>query len=281
VKKTVQLSRGSIAYSEDGHGPPVVLLHGLLVSGSLWRDVVRELAKDARVIVPELPLGSHTTPMDADADLSIASIAKLVSELMDRLDLEDVTLAGSDTGGAIAQVVATEHGERVGRLVLTSCDAFEDFPPKLFKPLLAAAKIPGALTVLGLAFRIKPLLRSPLGFGWLSKRGIDDARLDEWTAPGRRPEIRRDVTKVMKSVDPAITQRAAEKLERFDKPVLIAWAADDRAFPVELAHRLVAAVPDGRLELIPDSYAFTPVDQPHALASHIASFVREPAPAAT
>jgi pimeloyl-ACP methyl ester carboxylesterase len=85
----------------------------------------------------------------------------------------------------------------------------------------------------------------------------------------------------MKSVDPAITQRAAEKLRSFDRPVLIAWAADDKAFPVELAHRLGAVAPDGRVELIADSYAFTPVDQPEKLASLIASFVREPAPAAS
>src|SRR3712207_73178 len=121
---SISLSQGSMDYREDGAGPPVVLLHGLLVNGLLWHKVVPALSKDARVIVPELPLGSHATPMNPDADLSTRGVAKLVAELMDKLDLEDVTLVGNDTGGAIAQVVATEHPERIGRLVLTSCDTF-------------------------------------------------------------------------------------------------------------------------------------------------------------
>ena len=273
--KSVQLSQGRISYTEQGQGPTVVLLHGLLVSGSHWRKVVPRLTDHARVIVPELPLGAHTTPMNRDADLSVQGVAKLIAEFLEALELTDVTLVGVDTGGAFAQIVATERPERIGRLVLTSCDAFDNFPPKLFRGLIAASKIPGALVLFGQAFRLKPLWRTPLGFGWLAKRPIDENVLASWFAPGRRADIRHDARKTLASVNPKILMRAAEKLRDFDRPVLLAWAAEDKLMPVEHAHRLAAILPDARVELISDSYTFTPEDRPDALADLIKSFVAE------
>jgi pimeloyl-ACP methyl ester carboxylesterase len=274
VKKTIVLRQGSIAYSEDGEGPPVVLLHGLLVNGSLWRKVVPKLSGEARVIVPELPLGSHETPMRPDADLSVDGVANLVADFLEALELEDVTLVGVDTGGALTQIVATERPERVGRIVLSSCDAFDTFPPAAFKGLILAARIPGALVAMQSLFRIRPLWHSPLGFGWLAKRR-DEQVIAGWLAPGANPEIRRDAKKVLSTVDPAITRRAGEKLRSFDKPALIAWAADDRVFPVKLAHRLADTIPNARVDLVPDSYTFTPEDNPDDLAAKIRAFVRE------
>ena len=273
MTSSVQLSQGRLDYTEDGEGPVVVLLHGLLVSGSLWRKVVPRLTKNHRVIVPELPFGAHQTPLDPDADLSVPGVATLIAELLEALELTDVTLVGNDTGGAFAQVVATEYPHRIGRLVLTSCDAFDNFPPRMFAGLTIAARIPGALTALGLTMRLRPLWRTPMAFGWLAKRPIDDAVVRAWLAPGRRAEIRRDVAKVLRSIGPEHTQRAAEKLRGFDGPLLCAWAADDRFMPVEHAHRLAALVPDGHVELIADSYTFTPEDQPEALAKLIEAFV--------
>src|SRR5579884_2496355 len=122
----IKLSHGSLQYRDEGTGPAVVLNHGLLVSGRVWERVIPELAPRARVIVPDLPLGSHTSPMDADADLSPRGLAALIAELIERLELTDVTLVGNDTGGALCQLVVAHHPARIGRLVLTNCDAFED-----------------------------------------------------------------------------------------------------------------------------------------------------------
>ena len=126
----ITLPQGTIHYRDTGEGPPVVFLHGLLVDGEVWRKVTPLLQGAARSIVPDLPLGSHRLAMKADADLSPAGVARLVGDLLAALDLEDVTLVGNDSGGAISQLVALDHGERVGRLVLTNCDCFDVFPPK-------------------------------------------------------------------------------------------------------------------------------------------------------
>ena len=270
--KSVQLSQGRIAYSEDGQGPAIVLIHGLLVNGSLWRKVVPRLAKDARVIVPELPLGSHAEPMNPDADLSIDGLVALIAEFLEALELTDVTVVGVDTGGALTQILATERPERIARVVLTSCDTFDNFPPRMFRPLLLSAKLPGGLTMLGAILRRKPLWRLPNTFGWLTKRPVEESVMRSWVEPSRRPEIRRDVGKVLRSFDPKTLLRATEKLRSFDRPVLIAWAADDKFMPLEHARRLQALLPDARLELIEDSYTFTPEDQPERLARLIREF---------
>src|SRR4051794_29268464 len=126
---TVDLPAGTIAYRERGEGPPVVFVHGVGVNGDLWRHVAPPLARDHRCIVPDLPHGAHAHPMRPDADLSLPGLAKIVADLLAAIDLRDAAIVANDTGGAVAQWLVGHHAERVGRLVLTSCDALHKFPP--------------------------------------------------------------------------------------------------------------------------------------------------------
>lgn len=275
ASREIQLSAGTIRYQDTGgDGPVILFVHGLLASGMLWAAMVPRLAGDARCIVPELPLGAHKQPMKPDAELSPRSVAGLIAELMDRLDLTDVTLVGNDTGGAICQLVVTEHPERVGRLVLTPCDAFEQFFPPAFKPLQWASKVPGGLGFALQPVKIRAVRNSPLGFGWLSKRGIPDEAIDDalGTYFGSRA-IRRDTERFVRNVSKKDTLAAAERLRDFDRPVLLAWAREDKYFKVKLAERLLERLPNGRLELIDDSYTFVPIDQPERLADLVREFV--------
>jgi pimeloyl-ACP methyl ester carboxylesterase len=276
----VQLPQGTIRYRDEGSGEPLVFLHGLLVNGRLWEDVAELLQPDFRCIVPDLPLGSHQIPMNADADLSPPGVAKLVADFLETLELESVTLVGNDSGGAISQIVATKHPERLARLVLTNCDAYDNFPPKLFSYFKPAARIPGALALMSQSMRIKPLRRTPIAFGELTKSRIDDGLLEDWLRPGLdNPKIREDTRKFVLGISPDQTMEAARELERFEKPTLFAWAPEDRWFKVEHAERLAASMPDARLERIADSKTFVSIDQPERLAEGIGAFVREPAPA--
>ena len=119
--RETRLGGGVIRYRDEGDGPVLLFVHGVLANGTLWRDVVGRLSRRFRCIVPDLPLGGHSVPMESGADLTLPGVARMVADLMEMLDLRDVTLVGNDTGGAICQVVISEHPERVGRLVLTNC----------------------------------------------------------------------------------------------------------------------------------------------------------------
>jgi pimeloyl-ACP methyl ester carboxylesterase len=274
----VQIPQGTIRYREQGTGEPVVLVHGLLNNGLLWREVADELAKDFRVISPDWPLGSQELPMKEGTDLSPPGLAAIVAAFLEALDLHDVTLVGNDTGGAICQLVAVNHPERLGRLVLTPCDAYDNFLPPMFRPLQLAARVPGAVWLIAQSLRPRPARRLPLAFGWLSKRPLPRDVSDAFLAPvlhDRR--IRREVAAVLRGISPRHTEEAARRFGEFDKPVLLAWAPEDRFFKLRYAERLAEAFPNARLELIEDSYTYVPVDQPQRTAELIAAFAREPA----
>jgi pimeloyl-ACP methyl ester carboxylesterase len=269
----IELSAGTVEYEDTGGaGPVVVLLHGLLMDSSLWERVMAELAVDHRCVAPTLPLGAHRHGMRADADLSLRGIARLVSELLERLDLDDVTVVGNDTGGALVQVLMCDDAARVGRVVLASCDAFDNFPPGLTgRTLVQTGKLPPALFGLFVQqLRLRPVRRLPLAFGWLTRRG-DDAVV-RWLKPVlEQGEIRRDAVRVLRSIaaERDMLLRAAECLPGFDRPALVVWASEDRVMPPEHGRRLAALLPQGRLVEVPDSYTLIPLDQPAQLAQAI------------
>jgi pimeloyl-ACP methyl ester carboxylesterase len=271
--KHVDLSAGRIRYRDVGEGPPIVFVHGLLVDGRLWRKVTPALEGDFRCLTPDFPLGAHTIPMKPDADVTPPGLARLITEFLEALDLRDVTLVANDTGGALTQIAMTTSPDRIARVVLTPCDAFDNFLPPMFKGLQILARFQPALTAFVQPLRLRPLRRLPLAFGWLAKRPIDREVEDSWVrAFFTRREVRRDAARILRAIDTRHTQEAAERLRSFEKPVLIVWATEDKVFPLEHAHKLAGLLPDSRVEEIPDSYSFVPEDQPERLAELIRPF---------
>jgi pimeloyl-ACP methyl ester carboxylesterase len=272
--KEIELTAGTVRYRDSGDGPPIVFVHGLLVDGTLWRKVVPALEGRFRCIVPDLPLGSHTIPMKPGADLTPPGLARVIADLLDRLDLHDATLVANDTGGALTQILlASGDTERIGRIVLTPSDSFDNFFPPIFRPLQWLGRVPGGVNAAVQPLRIRALRRLPLAFGWLAKRPIPAEVTDAWLRPSQTDKaIRRDTARVLAGVDRRHTLAAAEKLHRFDRPVLLAWAPEDRVFPIAHAHRLAALFPDARVEEVPDSYTFVPEDQPERLAELVGAF---------
>ena len=279
--RTLDLPGGRLRVHEVGRGQPIVFVHGLLVNANLWRKVVERLAPDFRCVVLDLPLGSHIEPAGPHADLSPPGLARFVTEALEALELEDVTLVGNDTGGALCQIAVTTDPGRVGRLVLTSCDYKDNFPPALFRPLLRLVRLPGATQAILASLRPRAPRRLPLAFGWLTKRPIDRDAEDSYIFPSLvDPAVRGELRRALPQIHPRHTRTAAERLPGFDRPALIAWAKEDRFFPTRHAEELAAILPNARLEWIDDSYTFSAEDQPARLAELIAGFVREPARAA-
>jgi pimeloyl-ACP methyl ester carboxylesterase len=266
----IELSAGTIDYEDTGgDGPVLVLLHGLLMDASLWDGLIAELASDYRCVAPTLPLGAHRHAMHADADLSLGGIARLVTEFLDRLDLRDVTLVGNDTGGALVQLIMPGGAARVGRVVLASCDAFDNFPPGLTgKTLVLTGKLsPRMFGLFMQQMRLRMVRRLPIAFGWLTMRG--DAAAARWIEPVlKQREIRRDAVRVLRAIaaEPNLLLDAAETLPSFDRPALVVWASADRVMPPEHGRRLAELLPQGELVEIDDSYTLIPLDQPAMLA---------------
>jgi pimeloyl-ACP methyl ester carboxylesterase len=274
--KQIELSAGSIEYEDTGgDGPVLVLLHGLMMDASLWDGPIARLSADHRCVAPTLPLGAHRHAMHADADLSLPGIARLVAEFLDRLDLQDVTLVGNDTGGALVQLLMGQDADRVGRVVLASCDAFDNFPPGLTgRTLVLTGKLPPPVFGLFMQqMRLRALRRLPIAFGWLTKRG--DEATARWIKPvTTQPEIRRDAVRVLRAAaaDAHFLLEAAECLPSFHRPALMVWASGDRVMPPEHGRRLAGLLPQGRLIEVDDSYTLIPLDQPARFAQIVREF---------
>ncbi|MFJ7219883.1 alpha/beta fold hydrolase [Amycolatopsis sp. NPDC098790] len=271
----IELGAGTVEYTDTGGpGPVVVFVHGLLMDGTLWDTTVAALPGH-RCVVPTLPLGAHRHPMRPDADLSLPAIAALLTEFLERLDLREATLAGVDTGGALVQLLMVDSEPRVSRVVLASCDAFDNFPPGLTgKTLFLAGKLsPGLFGVFMQQLRLRAVRRLPIAFGWLTKRG--DAVTAGWLRPLlSQAGIRRDTVRVLRAfaATPKILLEAADRLAAFDRPVLVAWASEDRVMPPEHGERLAALLPQGKLVEVADSYTLLPLDQPEEFARLVEEF---------
>jgi pimeloyl-ACP methyl ester carboxylesterase len=264
-----------------GAGPPVVFVHGVLVNANLWRKVVPRLEGFTRVTL-DLPLGSHLEPMPKDADLRPPALANLIADAVEALDLSGVTVVGNDTGGALTQIAAVRRPERIGAIALTSCDAFDNFPPRFFRVVLAPARIPGAIPIAFGGLHLRPLRRLPFAYGWLTNEPIEPDADDSYVLPVLTvKEIRRDLRRVLGGLDPAETLDAAAKLTGWDKPALIAWSEKDRFFPPAHAERLARLIPGARLEWIEGARTFSPEDRPERLAAVLAAFLRERSPRTT
>lgn len=270
-RREVELPAGTIRYREAGRGSPVVFVHGFLVDGRLWDGVVDALSDRCRCLAPDWPIGAQQTPVKPDADLSPYGVAATIASFLEALALEDVTIVGNDSGGAMSQVLVTRHPERIGRLVLTNCDTHENFPPGIFKAMPAVAKLPGGMELLSAPFRIPALARA--AFKPFAKTEIPPELVASWMRPSLHdPGVKHDAKKVTAGMHRRYTEEAAQKLRGSDLPLLLAWAPGDKFFPLKYAERLRDEVPNARLVEIPDAATFVPLDQPRRLADEIAAF---------
>jgi pimeloyl-ACP methyl ester carboxylesterase len=272
----IELSAGLVSYADTGgDGPVVVFLHGLLMDGTVWRKVVAELRGHYRCVLPTLPLGAHRKPMKPDADLSLCGLALLVGEFLEKTGLEGVTLVVNDWGGA--QILLSERRtDRIARVVLTACEAFDNYPPGLPGKMIAGiSRLPGGLAATMHLLRFDVARRAPGGWGWMSKRPVPRAVMDSWFEPARTdPGVRRDVIRYVASIpDRATLLRWAGQMRSFEGPVLVVWAAEDRLMPREHGRRLAGLFPDATLVEIEDSYTLIPEDQPFRLAATLRDFI--------
>ncbi len=278
----IALGQGRIHYREAGRpdGPPVLLVHGILVDGRLWDRVVPGLAAAGlRVVVPDLPLGSHRLPLAPHADLTPDGVATLLGDLIEALGLDGITLVANDTGGAFSQVLlASDHpaASRIRAVVLATVDGLETFPPLAFRGLRTLGRMRGGPALLARTLGWGPPRRAL--YRLVSRAGIPDELAADWAAPLRTdPGVLRDLTKVLAPPQPhrRWTLDAAGRLNRFEGPVLLAWPPRDPFFPPGLAVRLAACFRDARIAWLDGTRTFVPWDRPDALAALVAGVVEQ------
>lgn len=274
---TIGLSHGAVRYrvaGEQASGPPVVFVHGFLVNGTLWEKTADALAAaGVRSYAPDWPLGAHPLALGSGADQSPRGVARQVLSFIEALELDDVTLVGNDTGGAICQFLLDTDASRIGRLVLTNCDAFDTFPPRPFDLLFKGFRSARAIRGLMAPMRATAVRHSPAGFGLLVNKPLDAQQTRAWVEPCLTDAgVREDVARFARAVDPQDLLAVSNRLGRFEGPALLVWGTADRFFKLDFGRRLRDVLADARLIEIAGGRTFIPHDEPTRLAQEVAAF---------
>jgi len=271
---TIELPQGAVGYRiagpDDATASPVVFVHGFLVDGSVWSGVADLLADQGiRSYAPDWPLGAHRHALAADADRSPRGVASHILAFLEALDLNDVTLVGNDTGGALIQFVLDTDPGRVGRIVLTNCDAFDTFPPFPFNVVFGLLRGEHRMRFSLTPMRVRALRHSPLGFGLLAN-DLDPVQSAAWIEPSLTdPDIRRDAVRFLEAVRPKDLLDVASRLDTFEGPVRLVWGMADRSFKPALGRRLQQSFSQAEFVEVPDARTFVQLDSPAALAEQI------------
>jgi pimeloyl-ACP methyl ester carboxylesterase len=195
----------------------------------------------------------------------------MIRDVMTALDLNDVTLVGNDTGGGLCQFVIDAYPERVGRLVLTNCDAFDKFPPFPFDVVFALLRGPRSIRTLFGQLKLTALRHSPLGFGLLMN-DPDPVLTDSWLQPCREDDrVCRDLATLLRNVAATDLTEVSTRFSRFTKPVTLVWGQRDRCFTPALGLQLASQFPNSALIEVPNARTFVALDNPSAVIAAVAS----------
>jgi pimeloyl-ACP methyl ester carboxylesterase len=272
----IDVTAGTLEYREEGdpNGPPVVLLHGLLMNDTQWDLALPLMPTGFRYLLPVLPMGGHRIPMHDDADLTMPGMVGVVADFLDALELSDVTLVVTDWGGPL---FLTDMGrdKRVARLVICPSEAYDNFPPGFpGKVTWLVSRTTGTVALAMRQLRIGWLRRQWFMFGMMAKTPVPQHIVENWTDAGLSDvRIRRDLIKYCRSrFDDAELVRATERLREFDGPALVLWSRNP-VMPAEHGERLAALLPNATLREVPDAYVLVMLDQPGQTAQAIGEFL--------
>ncbi|MGD0245188.1 MAG: alpha/beta hydrolase [Streptosporangiaceae bacterium] len=247
-RREVRTRSGPASYVDTGGpGRPVLFVHGVGSSSYLWRNVIGLLDGERRCVAVDLPLHGRT-PAAPDQDFTLPGLARFVADCGDALDLADVDLVANDTGGAVCQVFAARHAERLHTLTLTNCEAHDNVPPKVLLPAVLLARI-GLLAPLSARLtrnipRAKKLVYG-MGYEDIAKLPDDIARV--WLeAQGATKQAARQAQRLLISLRARDLLAAEPALARLEVPTLIVWGTSDRAFRTKWAYWLRDTIPGAR-----------------------------------
>ena len=252
ARKMVETPSGRIGYVEPGSGPVALFVHGVLLNGYLWRHQLAELSDVRRCIALDLLAHGHTE-IDAGQDVSVTANAHMLAEFLDMLGIDQVDLIGNDSGGGICQIFAALYPSRLRSLVLSNCDAHDNWPPDAFKPFVDMVAAGGLEDTLKAMLEDKAVYRSEqaLGPAYEHPERVSDDTIETYLRPFLASAQRtRDLERFVNAFDCRHTLAIEDRLRQVRAPTLIAWGTDDVYFPVEWSHWLAQAIPGtkGRVE---------------------------------
>jgi pimeloyl-ACP methyl ester carboxylesterase len=267
----IETPNATMSYVDIGSGPTAVFVHGVGTNAYLWRNLMREVSGTRRCVAFDLPLHGRSPARD-DQDFRLSGLAELIEDFCDALDLAEIDLVAHDTGGALAQIFAARHPERLRSLTLTNCDTHDNVPPEAFKPTVELARAGGIAPAAPALFADLRAARNALfavGYEDPEHLSLDTVRSFIEPVLGT-PEAARQFERMLVSLEPSDLLEAEPALARLTVPTLVVWGNDDAFFDVRWAYWLRDTIP-GVTDVVELAGAklFFPDERAAELAPHL------------
>ncbi len=253
-----------------GQGPPVVCVHGAFVDSRIYDATATLLSQGATVVLPDLPQGAHRRAVPDRQLLNPDGIADAIADVLADVGLGPAVVVGNDNGGAMSQVLAARHPDRVAGLVLAGCEILEHFPPRAFAPFVVGARWPVTLAGFARLLRVPALLAEPGATNILSVRGFGRSYVRDITARVLHdPGVRDDLAALIRSLRPETLLGASSRLGYLHGHAAVVWPRHDIFFPARDGRRAAAALLDTHVVWAARARTFVPVDRPDLVAAAV------------
>jgi pimeloyl-ACP methyl ester carboxylesterase len=281
-KRFVQVGENRLPYFEEGSGAPLLLLHGCPFSSFVWRKVIPLLSGGFRCLAPDL-LGLGDTETPDNGDWSLRSQTNAVLGFLDSLHIGKCHVLGHDHGGAVAQLLASEHAERIDRLILANSEAYDNWPSSEERPFARLTQVPLLGDLALWLWSRKTCLRWTLA----QARAVYQPQVltDELLAGyiranlsdrKRRKKLGRFIAMQFEPSNNRTTLDLLPDLRQFDHPTLLVWAQDDPHFGPQWGQRLCNDIPGAkRLDILPATGHLLMEERPDEFAARVRSFLNE------
>jgi pimeloyl-ACP methyl ester carboxylesterase len=249
-RRAVDTPSGPVSCIDIGEGPPALFIHRVGTNALLWGHAIRSIADKCRCVALDLPLHGGT-PAPADQDFRLRALAEFVEGFCEAAELDAVHLVAHDTGGAVAQVFAANHPERLRSLCLTNCDTHDNVPPEAFKATVELAAS-GALAegAPALLADIESAREMVFGSGYEDVSHLELDRVRSYLGPViGTPERARQFESLLLALAPDDLLAVEPELSRLSVPTLVVWGTDDVFFELSWAYWLKSLIP-GVTELV-------------------------------
>jgi pimeloyl-ACP methyl ester carboxylesterase len=270
-RHTAATRSGEVSYLDIGTGPVALFVHGISTNAYLWRNVISALTARRRCIAIDLPLHGRS-PVTAGQDLSIAALAGGLEDFCDALGLTGIDLVANDTGGAIAQIFAARHPQRLATLTLTNCDTADNLPPEAFKPMIELAAAgnlaPSAVSLLG---DLNAAAQVAFGSAYEHLEQVEPGIIRGYLEPCfGTMERARQFERLLTALDAGDLTAVTPQLSELTVPTLVVWGTGDTFFDVSWAYWLRDTIPGTtRVVTVDGARLFFPEERPRDLVPHL------------
>jgi len=280
-RRFAEVASGRIAYVDDGEGPVALFVHGVPLNGYHWRHVIDRVRQRRRCIAVDL-MGLGYSEIAPAQDVSFIAQARMLAEVLDALGIDRVDLVGNDSGGAIAQIFAAYHPDRLTSLVLTNCDVHDGWPPPQVLPLVERARAGTLAPVFQPLIDRPDLAREsyargesvPLFRSYADPSVLTDEVIRLYLQPLLSSPERIDAfQRYWLGFDNAQTVAIHAALKVLEVPTLIVWGLQDFFFDKKWAYWLRDTIPGVRQVIeVDDARLFFPEDRPDSLTEPMLRF---------